>query len=92
VRLLLPDICPNLVNLDATARQLAHLLVHELRATLTNLDQQAADRVAVRPGHPLGAADRIALDQAVDDLDAAGERYAVHFKSPLPGSRCMHYD
>lgn len=34
----------------------------------------------VRPGHPFRAADRIALDQAVDDLDAAGERYTVHFK------------
>jgi hypothetical protein len=32
----------------------------------------------VRAGHPLGATDRIALDQAVDDLDSAGERYAVH--------------
>jgi hypothetical protein len=32
----------------------------------------------MRPGHPLGAANRIALDQAVDDLDPAGERYAVH--------------
>jgi hypothetical protein len=78
VALLLADIGPNLVNLDAAARQLAHLLVHELRASVANLDQQAADRVAMRAGHPFRAADRIALDQAVDDLDPAGERYAVH--------------
>jgi hypothetical protein len=76
--LLLADIGPNLIDLDAAARKLAHLFVHELRAAVANLDQQPHDRVAVRPGHPLGAADRIALDQAVNDLDAAGERYAVH--------------
>jgi hypothetical protein len=78
VALLLADIGPDLVNLDAPTRKLAHLLVHQLRAPVADLDQQPADRVAVRPGHPLSAADRIALDQAVDDLSAAGERYAIH--------------
>jgi uncharacterized protein YlxP (DUF503 family) len=33
----------------------------------------------VRVRHPLGAADRIAFDQAVDDLSAASERCAVHW-------------
>ena len=32
----------------------------------------------MRSGHPLGAADRIALDQAVDDLNSAAERTSVH--------------
>jgi len=59
-------------------RQGAHLLIQQLGAALTNLDQQAADRVAVRAGHPFCAADRIALDQAVDDLNPAAERNAVH--------------
>jgi hypothetical protein len=36
----------------------------------------------MRSGHPLGAADRIALYQAVDDLSAAGERNAIHRASP----------
>jgi hypothetical protein len=36
-----------------------------------HLDQQTADRVAVRSRHPLRAADRIAFDQAIDDLDPA---------------------
>jgi len=48
-----------------------------------------ADRVAMRSGHPLRAADRVALDQAVDDLDAAGERCAVHGVAPKV---CMQYD
>jgi hypothetical protein len=34
-------------------------------------------------GHPLGAADRIALDQAVDDLNPATERNAVHGVAPF---------
>jgi hypothetical protein len=76
-------IAPDLVNLDPAARQIAHLLVHELRAAFADFDQQAADRVAVRAGHPLRATDRITFDQAVDDLDAAGEGYAVYEPSVL---------
>ena len=81
--LLLGDVGPNLVNLDPAARQLAHLFTHKLGATFANLDQQPADRVTVRSSHPLRAADRIALDQAVNDLDPAGERNAVHGASPV---------
>jgi len=76
--LILAEIGPNLVNLDSTAGQIAHLLVHEVRTAIADLDQQAADRVAVRVGHSLRAPDRISLDKAVDNLDAAGERNAVH--------------
>ena len=72
--LLLTDVGPNLVNLDPAAGKLAHSLVHELRAAVTYFDEKAADRVAMRTGHPLGAADRITLDQAVDDLNPARER------------------
>ena len=78
VALLLADIGPDLVNLDTAAGQLAHLFVHQLGATLTDLNQQAADRVAVRAGHPLSAADRIPFYQAADDLDSTGEWNAVH--------------
>jgi hypothetical protein len=67
---------PDFVNLDSTAGQLAHLLTIS-RAALSDFNYQPADRVAVRSGHALCAADRISLDQAIDDLNTASERYAV---------------
>jgi hypothetical protein len=91
VALLLANIGPNLINLDSAAAKLAHLLVHELRATVANLDQQAADRIAMRPRHPLGAADRIAFDQAVDDLYRAGERDTVHWLAPFKNLYILSY-
>lgn len=54
----------------------------EIERKPVNSNQQAANCVAVRAGQPLRPADRIALDQAVDDLDPAGERYAVHYGKP----------
>jgi hypothetical protein len=77
VPLLLADIGPNLIDLDAATGQLAHLFVHQLRTTLADLDQQAADRIAMRPGHALRRTDRIAFDQAVDDRTrrASGTRF-----------------
>ena len=41
-------------------------------------DEKPTNSVPVRAGHPLRRADRITLDQAADDLGAAGEGYAVH--------------
>ncbi len=37
----------------------------------------------MRIGHAFGGADRIALDQAIDDLGSAGERSSVHGTYPL---------
>ena len=69
---------PDFVALNAAAIEVAHLLIGERSAACPDLDHKPHDRVAVSIGHPLGGADRIALDQAVDDLGAAGERGAVH--------------
>ncbi len=76
--LLLADISPDLVNLDTAARKLTHLLIHQRGTAFADLDEKPADRVAMRVRHPLCAADRVSLNQAVDDLDSAAERYAVH--------------
>lgn len=59
------------------ARQVAHLLVHDPLASFADFDQQAANRVPMGIRHPLCGADRIALDQAIDDLGSAGERFMV---------------
>jgi len=74
VPLLLADVSPNFINLDTATG----LFVHQLRAAVADFYQQPTDRVAMRAGHPLGAADRISLNQAVDDLDPADEGYTVH--------------
>jgi hypothetical protein len=86
VALLLADVSPNLVNLDTAAGKLAHLLIHEPCATVADFDQQPTDCVAVRARHPFGAADRVALDQAIDDLGAAAEWHAIHAISPTTGT------
>jgi hypothetical protein len=86
VALLLADVSPNLVNLDTAAGKLAHLLIHEPCAAVADFDQQPTDCVAVRARHPFGAADRVALDQAIDDLGAAAEWYAIHAISPTTGT------
>jgi hypothetical protein len=91
VALLLADLSPDLINLDPATGELAHLLIHELRAAAAYFDEKAADRIAVRPGHPLGAADRISLDQAIDDSDTTGKRYAVHVSSPKRNQRITPY-
>ena len=39
---------------DAPTGKLVHLFVHEFRATVADLNEQATDRVAMRAGHPLG--------------------------------------
>ncbi len=80
--LLLLYIRPNLIDLNAAASQVAHLLVHDRGAAISDLHQQPHDRVAVRVGHALCRADGIALNQSVDDLCAAANGQAVHFKSP----------
>ena len=51
--LMLADVAPNLVNLNALARQIAHLLVHDPLATSAYFDRKAHDCVTVRFGHPL---------------------------------------
>jgi hypothetical protein len=55
------------------------------------LDHQAHDGVAVRIRHAFSGADRIALNQAIDDLGPAGERQAVHFSPPwrILAPRCL---
>ena len=78
VHLLLADIGPDFVNLDPLAGQVPHLLIGERSTAGPDLDHKAHDRIPVSIGHPLGGADRIALDQAADDLGTAGERGAVH--------------
>lgn len=82
VPLLLLNIGPNFVNLDAAAFQIAHVCVHERGAPAADIYQQPHDGVAVGAGHPLGGPDRVSFDQAVDDLGAARDRYAVHW-TPL---------
>jgi hypothetical protein len=58
VALLLADICPDLVNLDAATWKLAHLLVQR-GASIADLDQQAAYRIPMRAGHSLGRTYRV---------------------------------
>ena len=62
--LLLPDEGPNLVDLDAAAGQAAHRSSISCCAAVADLDQKPHDRVAVRAGHALRRADRVALDQS----------------------------
>jgi len=76
---------PDFVALDASAIEISHLLIGEHSAAGPDLDHKPHDRISVRIRHPFGGADRIALDQAIDDLGTAGEREAVH------GSTFCHY-
>ena len=71
LRLLLADIAPNLIALDLAARQVAHLLVRQPVAALTDLKAKPHDRIAMRTRHPLDRPDGIALDQGPDNLAAA---------------------
>jgi hypothetical protein len=59
-----------------------HLLVHEPRATVANLNQQTVDRVAMQTGHPLRAAE-VAPDRAADDLDPTGRTERGSSRHPL---------
>ena len=52
------------INLDAPARKLAHLSVHEGRTSVAYLHQEPHDRAAVRVGKALGGADGVTLDQS----------------------------
>ena len=54
------------------------MFIHKLRAAGPDLDHEAHDGIAMRVGHAFRRADRVALDQAVDDLSATGEGEAVH--------------
>jgi hypothetical protein len=51
--LLLADVSPDFITLDAPAGKIAHLLVKELRRAFADFDQQAHDGIAMRAGHPL---------------------------------------
>ena len=70
---MLSDVAPNLIDLNALAGKAAHLLIHDAVATLADFNPKPHDRVAVSFAHPFGRANRIAFDQAIDDLGAAGE-------------------
>ena len=59
-------------ELQPSAGQLAHLLVHQFGTSSADLDQQPQNRVAVHVQHALSAADAVPFDQGGDDLDAAG--------------------
>jgi hypothetical protein len=87
--LLLAYIRPDLVNLNAATGQLAHLLVHEPCAPVTDLDEKPADRIAVNACHPLRATDRIASTKQLMSWTrrASGTRFMG-----LPVSLCMQYD
>jgi hypothetical protein len=72
VMLLHADVAPNLVHLNALARKIAHLLVHDPLATFADFDHEPNNCVAMNARHPFGGADRIAFDQCVNGLGAAG--------------------
>jgi hypothetical protein len=76
--LLLADVSPDFIDLEALARQIAHFIAHEPFAAVPDLDHKAHDGVAMRVEHPFSRPDRIALDKGSDDLCPTGERKAVH--------------
>ena len=50
---LFADVSPHLVQFDPVASELAHLLIQQRRATLTDANTQAHDRVTMNSGHSL---------------------------------------
>ena len=77
VHLLLANIGPDFVALNAMAIEVAHLVVGKCGAAGSDLHQQTHDRVAMRVGHSFGRTDRVTLDKGL--LTSA-----VHFSSSLP--------
>lgn len=69
---------PNFVASDAATIEIAHSVIVDGRAAGPDLDHKPHDRIPVGVGHPFCGADRIALDQAIDDLRSAGERRSVY--------------
>jgi hypothetical protein len=90
--LLLADIRPNFVHLNALAGQITHLFVQKTFAAVPDIDHEAHDRVAVRVGHTFGRADRIAFHQGSDDLGLASEGKAIHGKPLEIKSVCTIID
>jgi hypothetical protein len=81
VHLLLADVGPNFVALNATAVEIAHLVIGEHGAAGPDLDHKTHDRIAVCIRHPLSGPDRGALYQAIDHLGPARKGKAVHLSS-----------
>jgi hypothetical protein len=66
VLLFLADESPNFIHLQASATQVAHLLIHQGGATLSDLHAKPHDCVAVDARHTLDRADAGTLSQCAD--------------------------
>jgi hypothetical protein len=78
VLLLAADERPNLVALDALARQVAHHAVLMDRADGAEIDQQLRDGVLRHARHPHGRADAVAFNEAGDYLLALLRAQTIH--------------
>ena len=72
------DEAPNLVELDALARQIAEGLVLIGQTGFASIDQQLVDGVYRDIGKPTSRAKAVPLNKRVEDLGAFGDRQPVH--------------
>jgi hypothetical protein len=89
VSLLLADVSPNLINFDTAAGQIAHLLVHQLCATVADLDEKPTDRIAMRS--VIRSVLRIELPSTKQLMIWMRRASGTRFMG-LPLNICMQYD
>jgi hypothetical protein len=78
VPLLRADKRPNLIALDAPARQAAQMVIHVGRAHCTQFQQQLLNRILRNVGHSHRGPDRVAFHQGRDYLSASLWVQAIH--------------
>jgi hypothetical protein len=76
--LLHADECPQLIELKTLASKIAHLFVHQTRATIADANHQPHDRIAVDSGHPFDAAKAVALYQSRNNAASLVHVQRVH--------------
>lgn len=81
--LLLADVGPNLIQLDAVDLKVAHHATVEFGAAFTDLYGKAANRVAMDAGQALGRADRAALGKGGDNGGLFFDGEIVHGIRPF---------
>src|SRR5205807_10568836 len=81
--LLLGDVRPDLIDLDAPAWKLAHPLIQEPLAALADAVRQTHYRIPVNPGHALDAPDAVSFDQRRDHSQLLAPLEDVHGGLPF---------
>jgi hypothetical protein len=85
--LLLEDVRPDFIDLDATSRNAPNCFVQQGRAPFADFQKCPGNGVALHSDHPGRGSHRATLDESIDDLDLFLYWEDIHFGLPFCGSK-----